>query len=256
MGKNKSANQQKARASWAKGEKFTMLSGYKEKFLECPGDMYKSATDAFIDKWGYDLAPEVAPVDETDYSSPDINTFAEGPVRNAEIKRRADFRKKLKKVSSGVEISEVNVDLPIAQRIINWASYHFKLKHIKTDEKLVAMTCKTFRDLREDVPRKKCDFQRYQELHYHDRVKPEFDAYWQESGQKLMSGNHLISERNSFSKKKWESEDEQFVQELRAENAKIYAEDMAKYAARGEWKGTAEDFSEYVTLSLVSCLTV
>ncbi|EEB89091.1 hypothetical protein MPER_12857, partial [Moniliophthora perniciosa FA553] len=168
--------------------------------------------------------PETAPEEGVDYKPPDINTFPEGPLRTAEESHRKGFTAKLKK------------------RIMAFALYHFVNKHLKGSEKLVAKTCDTFRDLREEQPRKKTDLQRYQELHYEERVKPEFNEFWKGGGKELVKEKNRLAEMNTFSKGKFDSEDPKFIEALRALNASIYAEELQKYAKRGEWKGTAEDY--------------
>ncbi|KAK7045512.1 hypothetical protein VNI00_007344 [Paramarasmius palmivorus] len=212
--------------SWPKGKKRVMLEKYEEMFNTNRSAMYNQATDEFIRTWGYKLPPEVAPEPDVDYTPPDINTFPEGAERGKEVKSRSTHRRKVKK------------------KIINWANYHFRHKLAKSDQKLVSMITETVRELREEVPRKKTDVQRYQELHYADRVKDDFDNYWEGGANKLISGNYRLSEMNKFSKEKWEMEDEEFMKLLREENARIYAEDLMKYSQRGNWTGSAEDYSD------------
>ncbi|KAK7017862.1 hypothetical protein VNI00_018566 [Paramarasmius palmivorus] len=212
--------------SWPKGPKLEMLKRYEQMYHQDRSAMYNHATDEFLATWGYNLLPEDLPEPGVDYAPPDINTFAKGTIRGEEVKRRAKRRKAVKK------------------RIINWASYRFRLKYIKSDAKLVGMISKTVRDLREEVPRKKTDVQRYQELYYQDRVKEEFDTYWEGGAKDMIDGDYKLSEMNKYSKSKWEMEDEEFIREVREENARIYAADLQKYTERGKWSGTAEDFSD------------
>ncbi|KAK7023433.1 hypothetical protein VNI00_016739 [Paramarasmius palmivorus] len=148
------SNAERNARSWPKGEKLKMLESHEELFHKDRSAMYSHATEEFVQTWGYDLPPDVIPEPGVDYKPEDINTFPEGLLRGEEMKRRNNYKRKLRK------------------RIINWANYHFRLKHVKSDEKLVSMVSKTIRDLREEVPQKKTDLQRYQELHYQGRVTP------------------------------------------------------------------------------------
>lgn len=71
---------------------------YAGVFKHDPGVMYNRATKEFIDRWGYDLAPEDPPQPYTDYQPRDINSYAEGKERDDEDQRRRDFRLKLHEV--------------------------------------------------------------------------------------------------------------------------------------------------------------
>ncbi|KAK7032444.1 hypothetical protein VNI00_013002 [Paramarasmius palmivorus] len=225
MTKKKSSGGANSR-SWPKGEKLKMLERYEEMFHKNRSSMYNQATAEFVETWGYDHEPEDVLDPEVSYAPPDINTFAEGTPRGVEMKRRINYKKKLKK------------------RIINFANYHFRLKHVKSDEKLMSMISKTVRNLREDVPRKKSDLQYYQEMHYQDRVKNDFDNYWNGGAKTMISAEHKLSEINKFSKTKMEMEEEDFIRSLKEENSQTYARDLLKYSDRGKWNGSAEDFSD------------
>ncbi|ESK81676.1 hypothetical protein Moror_5458, partial [Moniliophthora roreri MCA 2997] len=133
---------------------------------------------------------------------PDINTFPQRPLWNAESDCCQGFKKKLKK------------------HIMNWANYYFKLRLIK----------------------KKTNIQRYQELHYENHIK-DFSMYWERGTKDLFKEKNQLNECNNFSKK-WLGGSPEFVEALQAKNAKIYAEEMTRYLKRGEWNGTAEDYSD------------
>jgi hypothetical protein len=238
------ADDQSEGRSWAKGEKKKVLKRYEAMFHTNRSAMYNQATDELLQKWGYVLPLEEIPTPGVDYRPPDINSFPDDGTRAAEIQKRSIYRRKVRKVRRSSCALEYLTQLGFLQRVINWASYHYRHKLAKSDNKLMKMVVNTVRDLREDVPRKKSDLQRYQELHYEGRVKSEFDDYWKGGADKLITGKNRLREINDFSQKMWEKEDEDFVKSLREENIRMYEEDLMKYAERGKWSGTAEEYSE------------
>ncbi|KAG7090381.1 hypothetical protein E1B28_009500 [Marasmius oreades] len=85
----------RGRETWAKGKKLDLLESYKTLFFKDKSAMYAQATSAFINKWGYDLAPNNLPDPNKIYTVLDINTFGDGKQRTDEETRQSDFHHKL-----------------------------------------------------------------------------------------------------------------------------------------------------------------
>ncbi|KAG7094300.1 hypothetical protein E1B28_007901 [Marasmius oreades] len=85
--KSKGNGRGRGHETWAKGLKLELLESFKDTFFLDKSVMYSQATSSFIDKWGYDLAPDDMPDPDETYTITDINTFEDGKERANEEAR-------------------------------------------------------------------------------------------------------------------------------------------------------------------------
>ncbi|KAL0058162.1 hypothetical protein AAF712_015169 [Marasmius tenuissimus] len=215
----------RGRAEWPKGKKLELLLGLENLFRESHPRMYSKATQDFIDKWGYDLDPDVEPEEGKDYTPRDINDFAEGKERDEEEAKRRDFQRTLRE----------------AQQIANWARYRWTRK--KMDSASIATLLKTVGTLQETQPRRAREVQYYQQKYYKQKHRVEFNKYWNTAKKRLPESERL-NELNAYCRRKWEQEDEEEKEKIRAEIEANYCEEKAEHARLGQWSNDAEGYLE------------
>ncbi|KAJ7078590.1 hypothetical protein B0H15DRAFT_954490 [Mycena belliarum] len=212
--KVKASGEPPGRKSDFTGEKKEWLESFRPRLLEVaknPSKTYDEITNLFILRYGYDLpwAENVVGSLE-DQPPPPPTTDAE------EVARRANIRATLR------------------QKIPNWYRnrYRGKKVHAGTIKKILktmeGMAAPTQR------PRRKPGFAVYSTLHYAERVKPRFDAYWN-SVKATEPASSRVSMSQAFVKRLWAEESPEFRAQVEA-----IAEEM-HIAAMQEWReGQAE----------------
>lgn len=79
------------RRSWAQREKLQILLELCSEWDEDSEKMCKNATAKFIERWGTLMPVTVSPAVGVRIPDPDITTIPEGPLHEAEMKRRCQF---------------------------------------------------------------------------------------------------------------------------------------------------------------------
>lgn len=93
-------------------------------------------------------------------------------------------------------------------------------------------------------PRKKSVLSLYSQLHYQDRIKPNFDRVWAAAKNTLPS-TARISMCCEYVKAQWENEPEEFREEIQRQADEAYAKEIEAYKAKdSSAEGTAESYHE------------
>ncbi|KAF8197799.1 hypothetical protein K438DRAFT_1967359 [Mycena galopus ATCC 62051] len=219
----KKNGQPRGRKSDFTGEKEAWLDGFREKLQEAgddPGGVYTDATNAFILRYGYDLAFTENVEGDPEADPPVIEAAAD----DEEKARRSGIQKKLR------------------AKLSNYFRNRWRAK------KLHAASIKAILGTMQSMagpkarPRRKAALAVYTKLHYATRVKPRFDAIW-EDAKKTLPERERVAMSQDFARTCWQQEDKEFRNAVEMEGEEMHRVAMEEWkASRTIPEGSAEDY--------------
>lgn len=214
----------KGRTSRFTGEKGDFLDAMAEEFLSASdrGSFYSLAATRYVQKFGYAVygaSPDLAKMEPAD--------------KVAELERRKKFLPWLRTVS-GSQKPKHETEI-LRQTLGGW--FRHKYGRGRTDQSTLNKILLAMKDISQQRPTKPKILHRYSQVHYKDRIKPNFDAFWAEQ-EGIIPKSQRLAVTQDFVQKSWVTEPPEFRTAFEDLVEAEYQESLKSYNRRMDYSRT------------------
>lgn len=214
----------KGRTSRFTGEKGEFLDAMAGEFMTSSdrGSFYSLAATRYVKKFGYAVYG----------ASPDLSKMEAGD-KAAELERRKKFLPWLRTVRMQLA-DEFKVD-HCRQTLGGW--FRHKYGRGRTDQTTLNKILLVMKDVSQGRPSKPKVLHRYSQVHYRDRIKPNFDLFWANQEGSIPNSQRLAMSQE-FVQKSWAEESPDFRAAFEEQCEMEYQQSLKAYNRRMDYSHT------------------
>lgn len=191
----------KGRTSRFTGEKGEFLDAMAGEFMTSSdrGSFYSLAATRYVKKFGYAVYGE----------SPDLSTM-EPDDKAAELARRKKFLPWLRTVRVLLIVYVIHTHA-LMKTLGGW--FRHKYGRGRTDQTTLNKILLVMKDVSQQRPSKPKVLHRYSQVHYRDRIKPNFDLFWA-TQKDVVPNTQRLAMSQEFVQRSWAEETAEFRAEF------------------------------------------